>query len=169
MILRVNHNNTVCVSEYLILWHKHISTFPSLEASRSKTLLLEKLMIRAAETQSGAKSFPLTHVAVLKEVSFIYLWPCWAFVAVWAFSSCSVWASHCSSFSCCWLTGTQASAVVVHKLSCPGACGIFPDQGSNPRPLHWQADSHPLDHQGSPGSIVVVILHLFSPYNCPSK
>ena len=28
--------------------------------------------------------------------------------------------------------------------------GIFPDQGLNPCPLHWQADSHPLDHRGSP-------------------
>ena len=27
--------------------------------------------------------------------------------------------------------------------------GIFPDQGSNPCPLHWQADSQPLCHQGS--------------------
>ena len=30
------------------------------------------------------------------------------------------------------------------------ACGIFPDQGSNLRPLYWQADSYPLFHQGSP-------------------
>ena len=29
----------------------------------------------------------------------------------------------------------------VHGFSCSAACGIFPDQGSNPRPLHWQADS----------------------------
>ena len=27
---------------------------------------------------------------------------------------------------------------------------IFPDQGSNPCPLHRQADSQPLCHQGSP-------------------
>ena len=33
------------------------------------------------------------------------------------------------------------SVVVGHRLSCPAACGIFPDQGSNPCPLHWQADS----------------------------
>ena len=39
------------------------------------------------------------------------------------------------------LSSTQASIVVVHRLSCPKACGIFPDQGSNPCPLHWQADS----------------------------
>ena len=39
-----------------------------------------------------------------------------------------------------WLTGPVA----------PRACGIFPDQGSNPCPLHWQADSQPLRRQGSP-------------------
>ena len=30
---------------------------------------------------------------------------------------------------------------MAHGLSCSAACGIFPDQGSNPCPLHWQADS----------------------------
>ena len=39
---------------------------------------------------------------------------------------------------------------MAHGLSCSAACGIFPDQGSNPYPLHWQADSQPLRHQGSP-------------------
>ena len=29
-------------------------------------------------------------------------------------------------------------------------CGIFLDQGSNLCPLHWQVDSQPLRHQGSP-------------------
>ena len=28
--------------------------------------------------------------------------------------------------------------------------GILPTQGSNPHLLHWQADSLPLSHQGSP-------------------
>ena len=31
--------------------------------------------------------------------------------------------------------------LVVHGLSCPTACGIFLDQGSNSCPLHCQADS----------------------------
>ena len=35
-----------------------------------------------------------------------------------------------------------------HGLSCCGAQA--PDQGSKPCPLHWQADSQPLRHQGSP-------------------
>ena len=44
------------------------------------------------------------------------------------------------------LEGAQASAavgsvVVAHGFSCPTVCGIFPDQGSNLRPLHWQVDS----------------------------
>ena len=41
--------------------------------------------------------------------------------------------------------GTQASvacvAVVANKLSRSAVCGIFPDQRSNPCPLHWQVDS----------------------------
>ena len=39
---------------------------------------------------------------------------------------------------------------MAHRLGCSAACGIFPDKGSNPCPLHWQADSYPLRHQGSP-------------------
>ena len=45
---------------------------------------------------------------------------------------------------------SAGSVVVVHGLSCSVACEIFLDQGSNPCPLHWQADSQPLCHQGSP-------------------
>ena len=49
-------------------------------------------------------------------------------------------------------TGSRraGSVIVAHGPSCSAACGIFPDQGSNPCPLHWQADSQPLHHQGSP-------------------
>ena len=42
------------------------------------------------------------------------------------------------------------SVAVAHGLSCSLACEIFPDQGQNPRPLYWQADSYPLHYQGSP-------------------
>ena len=49
-------------------------------------------------------------------------------------------------------TGSRraGSAIVAHGPSHSAACGIFPDQGSNLCPLHWQADSQPLRHQGSP-------------------
>ena len=71
---------------------------------------------------------------------FIYLWLHWVFVAVQAFTGCSKQGllfivargpctSHCGGFS--WrgaqTPGTQASEVVVHRLSCPTALGIFPN------------------------------------------
>ena len=40
-----------------------------------------------------------------------------------------------------WALGCEGSVVVVHGLSCSAACGIFPDQGSYPSPLHWQVIS----------------------------
>ena len=43
---------------------------------------------------------------------------------------------------------STGSVAVVHGLSCSETCGIFPDQGSNLCPLHWQVDSYPLYHQG---------------------
>ena len=66
-------------------------------------------------------------------------------------SGCGVRAFHCSVFSCCraWALGHVGSVVVALGLVAP-ACGIFPDQGLNPWPLHWQAESSPLDHQESP-------------------
>ena len=43
-------------------------------------------------------------------------------------------------------------------LSCPKARGIFPDQGSNPCLLHWQVDSVPLSHQGSPLFLKIIFI-----------
>lgn len=48
------------------------------------------------------------------------------------------------------LQGVGLSVVVAHGLTFPLACGIFSDQGSNPCLQHWQANSQPLDHEGSP-------------------
>ena len=58
----------------------------------------------------------------------------------------------CMGFSSQWLLLLQrtGSIVVAHGLSCSTAYGIFSDQESNPYPLHWQADSLPVSHQGSP-------------------
>ena len=64
--------------------------------------------------------------------------------------------------------GTRASVVVAHGLSGSAACGIFPDQGLNPCPLHWQASSLLLTYTlpPSPGtklSISFLAFHLISP------
>jgi len=69
-------------------------------------------------------------------------WPCWG---------------------CCGETHGESNSDVIttdqffvcfvfltHGLSCSTACEIFLDQGLNACPLHWQADSQPLNHQGGP-------------------
>ena len=97
---------------------------------------------------------------------FIYFWLCWVFVSVQGLSLVAASGDHSSS-RCTGLslsrplllrsTGSRraASEVVAHGPSCSAACGIFPDQGSNPCPLHWQADSQPLRHQGSPVYLIL--------------
>ena len=54
------------------------------------------------------------------------------------------------------LLNVVASLVVAHGLGCSMACGIFPDQGSNPCTPYWQADSLSLSHQGSPTALLSV-------------
>ena len=92
---------------------------------------------------------------------FIYLWLCWVFVSVRGPSPVAASGGHSSSW-CAGLSPSRSllfrstgsrragSAIVAHGPSCSVACRIFPDQGSNPCPLHRQADSQPLRHQGSP-------------------
>ena len=56
----------------------------------------------------------------------------------------------CGGSSLSWLLLLQSagSVVVRHGLSCPTACGIFQNQGSNPCPLHRQVNSLPLGSDG---------------------
>ena len=62
-------------------------------------------------------------------------------------------ASHYRSLSLRSTGSRRAGSVIAaHGPSCSAACGILPDQGTNPCPLHRQADSQPLRHQGSPFS-----------------
>ena len=68
----------------------------------------------------------------------------------WVLSLWSTGSRHMGSSSCSSQSLVHRLVVVPHRLSCSMACGIFPDQGLNPCLLHWQADSLPLGHQGSP-------------------
>ena len=49
------------------------------------------------------------------------------------------------------------SIVVAHGLSCSTTGGIFPDQGLNMCLLHWQVNSLPLSHQGSPENLLAFL------------
>ena len=93
---------------------------------------------------------------------YFILWLCWVFVSVRGLSLVAASGGHSSS-RCTGLSLSRplllrstssrraGSVIVAHGPSGSAACGIFPDQGSNLCPLHWQADSQPLRHQGSPG------------------
>ena len=84
----------------------------------------------------------LGRVFLFLKIYFIYFWLCWVFIAVQAFCSCGEWR----------LLSSCGSVVVAHWLSCPKACGVFPDQGLNLQLLYWQADSSSLSHQERPCS-----------------
>ena len=108
---------------------------------------------------------------------FIYFWLCWVFVSVQGLSVVAASGGHsslrCTGLSLSWplllrSTGSRrAGAVVVaHGPGCSAACGIFPDQGSNLCPLHRQADSQPLRHQGSPSRyfLISLLISSFTPW-----
>ena len=94
-----------------------------------------------------------------------------------AFSSCGgrgYSSMRCAGLPLWWLLLLQSagsrhkgfssscgSVAVTHGLRCSTACGLFPDQGSNPCPLHWQADSQPLRHQGSPCNYFYFVCFFF--------
>ena len=94
---------------------------------------------------------------------FIYFWLRWVFISVRGLSQAVASGGHSLS-RCAGLSLSQplllrstgsrraGSVIVAHGPSCSAARGILPDQGSNPCPPHWQADSQPLRHQGSPSS-----------------
>ena len=78
---------------------------------------------------------------------FIYFWLCCVFISVRGLSLVAASGGHSSSryagLSLLWplllrSTGSRraSSVVVAHGPSCSTTCGIFPDQGSNPCPLH---------------------------------
>ena len=67
------------------------------------------------------------------------------------FSSCLLWNT---------ALGTWALVIVAQGLSCSKTGGIFLDhpwtRNQTPCPLHWQAESQPVDHQGSPDCFFMV-------------
>ena len=129
-----------------------------------QTMVFSRYMPRswiAGSYRSSSFSFLFCFVLFFKLINlFIYgcvgsSFLCEGFLLVVASGGHS--SSRCAGLSLSrplllWSTGSRCagSVIAAHGPSCSAACGIFPDQGSNPRSLHWQADSQPLLHQGSP-------------------
>ena len=81
---------------------------------------------------------------------FFFFWLSWVFIAAHRFSPAAASRGYsslqCVGFSLQLLlllrsTGSRHAGFSSCGLSCSTACGIFPDQGSKPCPLHWQVDS----------------------------
>ena len=100
---------------------------------------------------------------------FLWLWRAGATLCLWCVSFslqrllfCWVQASVVVLWAQQWCflgSRSTGSSVVAHGLCWPEVCGLFLDQESNPRPLHWQADSQLLDQQRSP--LFVFCSHFF--------
>ena len=127
--------------------------------------------------------YPLSQIQNCFLVLFIWFWFCWIVAVMCGFSLVAVSRDHslaavrrpliAVASPVAWALGARASVaqpmvsvvavprlqstdsvVVAHGPSCSEACGILPEQGSNPCTLHWQADSHLLYYQGSPSKTV---------------
>ena len=159
----------------------HVSVLPSLYLYCGKCASFQVVIIDSFSMSSCNFGMPVGWGVLrvfllchLGQTSFffliyllIYLWLCWVFVSVWGLFLVAASGGHSSS-QCAGLsllqplllqsTGSRraGSVILAHGPSCSAACGIFPDQGTNPCPLHWQADSQPLRHQGSPQTSFII-------------
>ena len=137
---------------YISFHHPEMKRIRVMEADRSST------EFQLPHTLADPLSSFLLFFFLIFIYLFIYLWLCWVFVSVRGLSPVAASGGHsssrCAGLSLSWplslrSTGSRraGSAIVAHGPSRPVACGIFPDQASNPCALHWQADSQPLRHQ----------------------
>ena len=108
---------------------------------------------RGTAPSLGRKSLLQQIIVFFKKKKKKETWLHWVFVA--AHRLCLVAASRGYSLCLIAVRGllTVVTFAVAHRLqrsgsvivalglNCSVACGIFPDQGSNPQLLHWQVDS----------------------------
>ena len=74
-----------------------------------------------------------------------------------------MWVSHCSGFSSCraWALRQLGFSSCGTWAQLPRSLWDLPGPGIEPVSLHWQTDSQPLDHQGSPLLAFWISLSLF--------
>ena len=151
--------------KFLSLIRSHLFIFPFVSLAVGDRFKKDTAMIYVKECSmfSSRSFFFFLNFGFIYLFVFNYLWLCWVFVSVRGLSLVAASGGHSSS-RCTGLSSSRplllrstgsrraGSAIVAHGPSCSVARGIFPDQGSNLCPLHWQADSQPLRHQGSPSS-----------------
>ena len=91
-------------------------------------------------------------------LKLFYFWLRWVFITARKFSlavACGPLIAAAPPAAEHQLERPQAPVALARGLSRPAACGIFPDQGSNPCPWLWQVGSSPLARWGSPGLLLL--------------
>ena len=107
------------------------------ELDTTERLMLLPLFKQSVHT--GCQRLSVEKATEKLTSNFLLFWLPWVFVAMQG--SVCLWGRGCSrrgGFPCC---RARAAVAGLHGLPCCSACGIFPDQGLNARPLHWQAAS----------------------------
>ena len=99
----------------------------------------------------------------------IYIWLHWVFIALLKLSLvvvpgplivvASLGAQQSSRVQGLQQFQYSGSVAVAQGFSYPSSCGIFLDQDLNPCHLHWQVDSYPPHHQGSPRNIFLIVFN----------
>ena len=128
-----------------VLYHRATWKAPQLMPNTAVLLaLLETTFLCCLKKPKGTFLFVCLLFYVYLKKFFLL---CWVFVAAHvAFSSCGkLGLLFFTVYRLLLLQSmgsrARASIIVAHGPRCLGACGIFPDQRSNPCPLHCQADS----------------------------
>ena len=137
-----------CLLRRCSLGHAH--SYPNSRPHLGMTVIIAGLSWTISFSSFTIKFFYLT---------FSFFWLHWVFVAAHRLSLVAVSLDYsnlqCTAFSLQRLLVLQStgcrhtdfsscdmgSEVVAHGLSCSTVCKVLPDQGLNPCPLHWQADS----------------------------
>ena len=152
-------NYILVLSLAYLIFHISLQTFYYLSLLKKIKKQQQQTLLTLISPFRYHSFFSLFFKIIYLFIYLFYFWLCWCWVFVSVRGLCLVAASgghsspRCAGLSLSgplllWSTGSRraGSAVVAHGPSCSAACGILPDQGSNPCPLHWQADSQPLRH-----------------------
>ena len=139
-------SSAATINKYIFFFNKIKLQFPLLSGITVRAIMgFWALIVVAFYTKIIDVSFFLNFYLFI--YLFIYFWLCWVFVSVWGLSLVAASGGRSSS-RCAGLSLSRplllrsigsrraGSVVVAQGPSCSVACGIFPDQGSNPCPLH---------------------------------
>ena len=100
---------------------------------------------RLSQTTDYSGEKKRTPLFISSEQNFIFFYKfIYLFLAALGLPCCTLAFPRCVEWGLLFVAMHGLQVRGLHqlcRLSCFPACGIFPDQGSNPCPLHWQADS----------------------------